>query len=131
MPQRAGRAARGVGAGAGRGPRRVPRRALEGALVVERVRFRAGTGREVLAAFRHDPAFGPVVVLGVGGLDTEALLGALRPEKARAMLAARGLTAERARCARCAGRSSTRRSPAGSARAAARGSRRSGWPSWP
>jgi len=65
---------------------------VAGALVVERVRFRAGTGRELLAAFRHDPAFGPVVVLGVGGLDTEALLGALRPERARTMLAARGLT---------------------------------------
>ena len=65
---------------------------VAGALAVERVRFRAGTGRELLAAFRHDPAFGPVVVLGVGGLDTEALLGALRPERARTMLAARGLT---------------------------------------
>jgi acyl-CoA synthetase (NDP forming) len=65
---------------------------VEGALVAERVRFRAGTGREVLAAFRHDPAFGPVVVLGMGGLDTEALLGALKPERARTMLAARGLT---------------------------------------
>ena len=73
-----------------------PRARVDGALVVERVRFRSGTGREVLAAFRHDPAFGPVVVLGVGGLDTEALLEALRPAKARAMMAARGLTAERA-----------------------------------
>jgi acyl-CoA synthetase (NDP forming) len=69
---------------------------LAGVLVVERVRFRSGTGREVLAAFRHDPAFGPVVVLGVGGLDTEALLEALRPSKARAMMAASGLTADRA-----------------------------------
>ena len=66
---------------------------IDGALVVERIRFRPSIGREVLAAFRHDPAFGAVVVLGVGGLDTEALLGALRPERARAMLAARGLTA--------------------------------------
>lgn len=71
-----------------------PAARIDGALVVERVRFRAGIGRELLAAFRHDPAFGPVVVLGVGGLDTEALLGALRPEKARAMLAARGLAAD-------------------------------------
>ena len=60
------------------------------------MRFRAGTGREVLAAFRHDPAFGPVVVLGVGGLDAEALLEALQPAKARAMMAARGLTVDRA-----------------------------------
>ena len=73
-----------------------PQARLEGVLAVERVRFRSGTGREVLAAFRHDPAFGPVVVLGVGGLDTEALLGALVPAKARAMMAARGLTADRA-----------------------------------
>ncbi len=67
---------------------------IDGALVVERIRFRASIGREVLAAFRHDPAFGAVVVLGVGGLDTEALLGALRPERARTMVAARGLTEE-------------------------------------
>jgi acyl-CoA synthetase (NDP forming) len=73
-----------------------PRAHLDGVLVVERVRFRAGTGREVLAAFRHDPAFGPVVVLGVGGLDAEVLLGALQPAKARAMMAARGLTVDRA-----------------------------------
>ncbi len=79
-----------------------PRARVDGALVVERVRFRAGTGREMLAAFRHDPAFGAVVVLGVGGLDTEALLGALRPEKARAMMAARGLTAEAAALGRLA-----------------------------
>jgi acyl-CoA synthetase (NDP forming) len=65
---------------------------IDGALVVERVRFRGSVGREVLASFRHDPAFGAVVVVGVGGLDTEALLAALRPERARAMLAARGLT---------------------------------------
>jgi acyl-CoA synthetase (NDP forming) len=69
-----------------------PAARVRGALVAERLRFRAGTGREVLAAFRHDQAFGPVVVLGVGGLDTEALLAALRPEKARAMMPARGLT---------------------------------------
>ena len=73
-----------------------PSARIAGALVVERVRFRAGTGRELLGSFRHDTAFGPVVVLGVGGLDTEALLGALKPSAARAMLAAEGLTAEAA-----------------------------------
>jgi acyl-CoA synthetase (NDP forming) len=65
---------------------------IAGALAAERVRYREGVGREILAAFRHDPAFGPVVVVGVGGLDAETLLGALRPRPARAMLAARGLT---------------------------------------
>jgi acyl-CoA synthetase (NDP forming) len=71
-----------------------PEARIDGVLVAERVRFRAGLGRELLAAIRHDPAFGPVVVLGVGGLDTEALLGSLRPERARAMLQATGLTAD-------------------------------------
>jgi acyl-CoA synthetase (NDP forming) len=70
---------------------------LAGVLLAERVRFRAGLGRELLAAFRHDPAFGPVVVIGAGGLDSEALLAALQPAPARAMFAARGLDAETAR----------------------------------
>lgn len=61
-------------------------------LVAERVGFRTGLGREVLLALRHDPAFGPILVFGVGGLDTEALLGSLRPEQGRAMWAASGLT---------------------------------------
>jgi acyl-CoA synthetase (NDP forming) len=69
---------------------------LAGVLVAERVRFRTGLGREVLGGFRHDPSFGPVVVVGVGGLDTEALLGALRPERARAMRPAAGLSGDEA-----------------------------------
>ena len=108
-----------------------PQARLDGVLVVERVRFRAGTGREVLAAFRHDPAFGPVVVLGVGGLDTEALLGALRPEKARAMMAARGLSAsERAAGAARDARARRAHRPAPD-EPRRRSSRRSGWPGWP
>jgi acyl-CoA synthetase (NDP forming) len=71
-----------------------PSARIAGAVIAERVRFRPGLGRELLAAVRHDPAFGPVVVVGVGGLDTEALLGSLRPERARAMLTASGLTAD-------------------------------------
>jgi acyl-CoA synthetase (NDP forming) len=67
---------------------------LAGVLLAERVRFRAGLGCELLAAFRHDPAFGPVVVIGAGGLDTEALVATLRPGPARAMFAARGLEAD-------------------------------------
>ena len=70
-----------------------PSARIAGAVVAELVRFQPGLGRELLAAVRHDPAFGPVVVVGVGGLDTEALLASLRPERARAMLSASGLTA--------------------------------------
>jgi acyl-CoA synthetase (NDP forming) len=71
-----------------------PDAVVEGLLVAARVRFRQGLGREALAAFRHDPAFGPVVVLGVGGLDSEVLLQGLAPARARAMFHAAGLTAE-------------------------------------
>jgi acyl-CoA synthetase (NDP forming) len=71
-----------------------PSARIAGALVAERARFRSGLGRELLVALRHDPAFGPVVVVGLGGLDTEALLASLRPERARAMLAGSGLTPE-------------------------------------
>ena len=74
-----------------------PSARVVGALVAERVRYTSGVGREVLAGFRHDPAFGAVVILGVGGLDTEALLASLRPEVAKAMRSAAGLTADEAR----------------------------------
>jgi acyl-CoA synthetase (NDP forming) len=74
--------------------RSAPSARLEGVLVAERVRFHAGLGRELLAAFRHDPAFGAVVVIGAGGLDSEELLASLRLEPARAMWAAGGLEAE-------------------------------------
>lgn len=57
---------------------------VRGALIVERIAFKEGLGREILAGFRHDPAFGPVVVAGVGGLDTEYLLESLDPERAKA-----------------------------------------------
>jgi len=68
-----------------------PEAAIRGALVAEVVEFRGGFGREVLAGFRHDPAFGPVVVMGVGGLDTEYLLESLRPERAKVVAEAYGL----------------------------------------
>lgn len=71
-----------------------PEADVRGALVCERVPHQAGLGREILAGFRHDPAFGPVVVLGVGGLDTEFLLGALQPERAKAVFQAEDLAAE-------------------------------------
>lgn len=67
-----------------------PQLVVHGALVAERIRFEAGLGREVLASLRHDPAFGAVVVVGVGGLDAEVLLGSLRSERARAARRAEG-----------------------------------------
>ena len=75
----------------------VPHASLRGALIVERIQFEPGFGREVLAGFRHDPAYGPVVVLGVGGLDTEYLLAALHPQRARAIRAAEWLDRDAAK----------------------------------
>jgi acyl-CoA synthetase (NDP forming) len=76
---------------------RRPEARIDGALVAERVAFRAGLGLEILGGFRHDPAFGAVVVLGIGGLDTEALLGSLRPETAGALWLAEELDADAVR----------------------------------
>jgi acyl-CoA synthetase (NDP forming) len=71
--------------------RSAPDAVLRGVLVAERVRYQPGFGREILAGIRHDPAFGPVVVLGTGGLDTEYLLASLHPERAKAIRTAAGL----------------------------------------
>ena len=71
----------------------VPAARLRGALVAERVRFRPGLGREVLLGLRHDPAFGAVVAVGVGGLDAEVLLGALSPGRARVIASAARMAA--------------------------------------
>ncbi|MCM2254853.1 MAG: acetate--CoA ligase family protein [Vicinamibacteria bacterium] len=68
-----------------------PEARIRGLLACEKVAHAGGPGRELLAGFRHDPAFGPVVVLGVGGLDAEALMKALLPEQARAVFHAEGL----------------------------------------
>lgn len=76
-----------------------PAARLRGALVCEKIAFVSGPGREMLASFRHDRAFGPVVVAGVGGLDAELLLRALRPEVAKRVLPAAGLSADRIRAA--------------------------------
>lgn len=44
----------------------------EGVLLVERLPVASGSlGAELLVSFKRDPAFGPVLVLGVGGLLTE------------------------------------------------------------
>lgn len=67
-----------------------------GALVVERVPFSPTLGREMMAGFRHDPAFGPVLVVGVGGLDAEYLLSSLRPERGTIVVAADPFDAEAA-----------------------------------
>jgi acyl-CoA synthetase (NDP forming) len=74
--------------------RACPSAEIRGALLVEKVEHRRDFGREILAGFRHDPAFGPVVLLGLGGLDTEYMLAALAPERGRAVWAAEGLDAE-------------------------------------
>jgi len=71
--------------------RALPAADLRGILVAEKVAFSGGLGREILAGFRHDRAFGPVVVLGAGGLETEFLLRVLRPESARTILSPAGL----------------------------------------
>lgn len=68
-----------------------PEARIRGLLACEKVAHAGGPGRELLAGFRCDPAFGPVVVLGVGGLDAEALMKALLPEQARAVFHAEGL----------------------------------------
>ncbi|MCL4821714.1 MAG: acetate--CoA ligase family protein [Vicinamibacteria bacterium] len=74
--------------------RECPGAPVRGVLACEKVPHLGGPGRELLAGFRCDPAFGPVVVLGVGGLDAEALIQALQPERARAVFHAEGLEAE-------------------------------------
>jgi acyl-CoA synthetase (NDP forming) len=70
---------------------RSPEARLRGALVVERIHHTGGAGREVLAGFRHDRAFGPVIFFGVGGLDAEYLQRVLKPERARAVRSTLGL----------------------------------------
>src|SRR5512140_487348 len=47
---------------------------IRGVLVVERVRVEGeGPGSELLLSVRHNREFGPVITLGVGGVDTELL----------------------------------------------------------
>ena len=55
---------------------RAVRESIRGFLVVERVQAEgAGPGSELLLGLRHNREFGPVLTMGVGGVDTE-LLGA-------------------------------------------------------
>ena len=57
----------------------IPGRDIRGVLVVEFVETEGdGVGAEALVALRHSREFGPVVTMGVGGVDTELLAGACR-----------------------------------------------------
>ncbi|HEX7615035.1 MAG TPA: acetate--CoA ligase family protein [Thermoanaerobaculia bacterium] len=52
--------------------RRAPGAARSGVLVLEKLTPASGTpAAETLLSFKHDPAFGPVLVFGLGGLLTE------------------------------------------------------------
>ena len=74
-----------------------PEARVHGVLVSEKIPYKTGPGREVLAGFRCDRAFGPVVFCGVGGLDTEFLLRVLKPASARAIVSTCGLTEDKVR----------------------------------
>ncbi len=56
------------------------RQDIRGVLAVEYIAFdNEGPGSEVLIALRHNREFGPVITMGVGGIDTELLGGACKP----------------------------------------------------
>jgi acyl-CoA synthetase (NDP forming) len=66
--------------------RRVPDADLHGILVLEKLKPASGTpAAEALLSFKNDPAFGPVLVFGLGGLLTE-WYGALAPGTSTAIL---------------------------------------------
>ena len=66
--------------------RRMPEAARSGVLVVERLRLAAGSpASETLLSLKQDPAFGPVLVLGLGGVLTE-WFGALSEGASTAVL---------------------------------------------
>jgi len=65
--------------------RRAPQARRLGILVVERLAPRAGLAAESLVSVKHDPAFGPAVVFGLGGGMTE-WLGALSSGQSVAVL---------------------------------------------
>jgi len=68
-PAAVGAAARRVWDDVGR---RMPDAARSGVLVVEKVKARSGSpASETLLSLKQDPAFGPVLVLGLGGVLTE------------------------------------------------------------
>ncbi len=61
---------------------------LAGMLVVERVEGRDCIPHQLLLSLRQDPAFGPVVFCGLGGVGTELYQRSLLPEKGLFMRAA-------------------------------------------
>jgi acyl-CoA synthetase (NDP forming) len=68
-PSAVGAAARRVWSDVGR---RMPEAVRSGILVVEKVKARSGSPAvETLLSLKQDPAFGPVLVLGLGGVLTE------------------------------------------------------------
>ena len=53
---------------------------IRGVLVAEMIPIEgAGPGAETLVAMRHTREFGPVITMGIGGVDTELLAAASRP----------------------------------------------------
>ena len=65
------------------GIRRAVRESIRGFLAVEKIDMaHAGPGSELLVGLRHNREFGPVLTLGVGGVDTELLGQACRSGKA-------------------------------------------------
>lgn len=76
--------------------RACPTADLRGVMVAEKVRFRADVpGTELLLSVRRDPAFGPVLMCGPGGVLTE-WYGALSQGHSHTLFAADGFDADRA-----------------------------------
>ncbi|HEY3355505.1 MAG TPA: acetate--CoA ligase family protein [Polyangia bacterium] len=70
---------------------------IRGFLVAEEVPHREGPGHELLIGVRQTEAFGPVLVLGMGGIHSEMWARALAPGRGVAMAAAAGATPQRLR----------------------------------
>ncbi len=64
--------------------------------ISEFVAYPAEFGRDTLLSFRNDPAFGPIVNFGVGGIDTEFFGQNLKPGRSLALRSAKELTADKA-----------------------------------
>ena len=61
---------------------------MSGMLVAEMIEADQAAPRQLLVSLRQDPAFGPVVAIGIGGTGTEIWQAALRPGKGLLLLAA-------------------------------------------